>query len=155
MKKLTILLLYLLVAAYSFAQQGNYFLSNFSPNTDLAENVCFDMAQDSRGVFYFATQAGILEYDGRSWDLIHTNGAAYSIELAESGELYVAGPKGFGKITPDKNGLESFQLLYDKPGSEYIFQIAAVKEKIYFLNDRNLFVYTQPPTALQHFHQAR
>lgn len=142
MKKVNILWLSLFIVVSSFAQQGNYFLSNFSPNTDLAENVCFDMAQDARGVFYFATQAGILQYDGRSWDLIHTNGAAYSIELADNGEVYVAGPKGFGKIAPDKNGLESFQLLYDKPGSEYIFQITAVKDKVYFLNERNLFVYS-------------
>lgn len=142
MKKPAIVSLYLIIAISGFAQQGNYFLSNFSPDTDLAENVCFDIAQDNRGVFYFATQAGILEYDGRSWDLIHTNGAAYAVELAENGEVYVAGPKGFGKIAPDENGLESYRLLYDKPGSEYIFQITAVKDKIYFLNEKNLFVYT-------------
>lgn len=142
MKKLSICLLYLIFSATAFAQQGNYFLSNFSPDTDLADNVCFDIAQDNRGVFYFATQAGILQYDGRSWDVIRTNGAAYAIELAENGELYVAGPKGFGKIAPDKNGLESFQLLYDKPGAEYLFQIATVKDKVYFLNERNLFVYS-------------
>lgn len=142
MKKLSICVLYLLFSATAFAQQGNYFLSNFSPDTDLADNVCFDIAQDKRGVFYFATQAGVLEYDGRSWNVIRTNGAAYAIELAENGVLYVAGPKGFGKIAPDKNGLESFQLLYDKPGAEYIFQIATVKEKVYFLNERNLFVYS-------------
>jgi Y_Y_Y domain/Two component regulator propeller len=142
MKKLSILLFSLLVSATAFAQSGNYFLSNFSPDKDLADNVCFDIAQDNRGVFYFATQAGILQYDGRSWDIIRTNGAAYAIELAENGVLYVAGPKGFGKIAPDANGLESFQLLYDKPGAEYIFQITTVKEKVYFLNERNLFIYS-------------
>lgn len=142
MKKLGILLLYLIFSAPLLAQQGNYFLSNFSPNTDLADNVCFDIAQDTRGVFYFATQAGILQYDGRSWDIIRTNGAAYAIELADNGELYVAGPNGFGKIAPDINGLESFQLLYDKPGAEYIFQITCIKDKIYFLNEKNLFVYS-------------
>jgi ligand-binding sensor domain-containing protein len=98
MKKFSIFLLSLIFSATAFAQQGNYFLSNFSPDTDLADNVCFDIAQDNRGVFYFATQAGILQYDGRSWDIIRTNGAAYAIELAENGELYVAGPKGFGKL---------------------------------------------------------
>lgn len=142
MKKFSIFLLSLIFSATVFAQQGNYFLSNFSPDANLADNVCFDIAQDNRGVFYFATQAGILQYDGRSWDVIRTNGAAYAIELAENGEVYVAGPRGFGKIAPDENGLESFQLLYDKPGAEYIFQIAAVKEKIYFLNERSLFVYS-------------
>jgi Y_Y_Y domain/Two component regulator propeller len=142
MKKLSILLFSLLVSAIAVAQSGNYFLSNFSPDKDLADNVCFDIAQDNRGVFYFATQAGILQYDGRSWDIIRTNGAAYAIELAENGVLYVAGPKGFGKIAPDANGLDSFQLLYDKPGAEYIFQIITVKEKVYFLNERNLFIYS-------------
>lgn len=141
MKKLSICILFLIFSATGFAQQGNYFLTNFSPDTDLADNVCFDIAQDSRGVFYFATQAGILQYDGRSWDVIPTNGATYAVELAENGELYVAGPKGFGKIAPDENGLDSFQLLYDKPGSEYIFQIATIKDKVYFLNERNLFIY--------------
>lgn len=142
MKKFSIFLLYLIFSATAFAQPGNYFLSNFSPDTDLADNVCFDIAQDNRGVFYFATQAGILQYDGRSWDVIRTDGAAYAVELAENGEIYVAGPKGFGKIAPDKNGLESFLLLYDKPGAEYIFQITTVKDKVYFLNERNLFVYS-------------
>jgi ligand-binding sensor domain-containing protein len=142
MKKFSILLLSLIFSATAFAQQGNYFLSNFSPDKDLADNVCFDIAQDNRGVFYFATQAGILQYDGRSWDVIRTNGAAYAIELAENGEVYVAGPRGFGKIAPDNNGLESFQLLYDKPGAEYIFQITTIKDKVYFLNERNLFVYS-------------
>lgn len=142
MKKLSLCLLSLIFSASAFAQQGNYFLSNFSPGKDLADNVCFDIAQDNRGVFYFATQAGILQYDGRNWDVIRTNGAAYAIELAENGELYVAGPKGFGKIAPDDNGLESFKLLYDKPGAEYIFQIASGKDKVYFLNERNLFVYS-------------
>jgi ligand-binding sensor domain-containing protein len=142
MKKFCIFLLSLIFSATAFAQQGNYFLSNFSPDKDLADNVCFDIAQDDRGVFYFATQAGILQYDGRSWDVIRTNGAAYAIELSENGEVYVAGPRGFGRIAPDNNGLESFQLLYDKPGSEYIFQITTIKDKVYFLNERNLFVYS-------------
>jgi ligand-binding sensor domain-containing protein len=142
MKKLCILFLSLSFSLTAFAQSGNYFLSNFSPDKDLADNVCFDIAQDNRGVFYFATQAGILQYDGRSWDVIRTNGAAYAIELAENGVLYVAGPRGFGKIAPDANGLESFQLLYDKPGAEYIFQITTLKEKVYFLNEKNLFIYS-------------
>lgn len=142
MKKLGILLVYLIFSVSASAQQGNYFLSNFSPDTDFADNVCFDIAQDSRGVFYFATQAGILQYDGRSWDVIRTNGAAYAIELAENGELYVAGPKGFGKIALNNNGLENYQPLYDKPGAEYVFQITTVKDKIYFLNEQNLFIYS-------------
>lgn len=142
MKKLGLLLFLISSSVVALAQQGNYFLSNFSPAEDLADNVCFDIAQDNRGVFYFATQAGVLQYDGRSWEVIRTNGAAYAVEVALNGTLYVAGPKGFGKISPDANGMDGFVLLYDKPGAEYLFQIATAKEYVYFLNDKNLFVYS-------------
>lgn len=142
MKRLALLLSAICLSFAALAQQGNYFLSNFSPDKELADNVCFDIAQDSRGVFYFATQAGVLQYDGRSWDIIRTNGAAYAVEASDSGTLYVAGPKGFGKIVNDENGLETFKLLYDKPGAEYLFQVVTVKDKVYFLNDHNLFIYT-------------
>lgn len=124
------------------AQTGNYFLSHFSPNQKQSDNVCFDMVQDKRGVFYFATQAGVLQFDGRNWDVIRTNGAAYAIELSENGEVYVGGAKGFGKITQDESGLESFKPLYEKPDAEYIFQLETIGKNIYFLNEKNLFRYT-------------
>jgi ligand-binding sensor domain-containing protein len=123
------------------AQSGNYFLSHFSPNQKQSDNVCFDMVQDKRGVFYFATQAGVLQFDGRNWEVIRTNGAAYAIELSENGEVYVGGAKGFGKITQDESGLESFQPLYERPDAEYIFQLEAIGNSIYFLNEKNLFRY--------------
>lgn len=141
MKKPGLILFAIGLSVAALAQQGNYFLSNFSPAEDLADNVCFDIAQDNRGVFYFATQAGILQYDGRSWDVIPTNGAAYAVEVTDNGLLFVAGPKGFGKISSDANGMERFEVLYDKPGAEYLFQITTTKEHVYFLNDKNLFVY--------------
>jgi len=140
--KFRTLFLSLLLSVAGYAQTGNYFLSHFSPNQKQSDNVCFGIVQDDRGVFYFATQAGVLQFDGRNWDIIRTNGAVYAIELAESGELYVAGSKGFGKIIPDESGLESFIPLYNHPDAEYIFQIVALKESVYFLNDRNLFMYS-------------
>jgi len=135
-------LFFLLVSIPSFGQRGNYFLSHFSPSQEQSENVCFDIAQDGRGVFYFATQAGVLQFDGRNWDIIRTNGAVYAIELNEEGDLYVAGSKGFGKITQDENGLETFKPLYNQADAEYVFQIVALNEEVYFLNDSKLFKYS-------------
>ncbi len=132
----------LFLSIASYAQTGNYFLSHFSPDQKQSDNVCFDIAQDKRGVFYFATQAGVLQFDGRNWDIIRTNGAVYAIEFTESGDLYVAGSKGFGKIILDKNGLESFVPLYDQADAGYVFQIVALNENVYFLNDKSLFTYS-------------
>src|SRR5688572_22363013 len=132
--------LFLSVAAY--AQTGNYFLSHFSPDEERYNIMCFDIVQDDRGVFYFATQAGVLQFDGRNWDIIETVGTIYSIARSDEGEIYVAGSEGFGKITRDEFGVEVYQVLYKQDGSEYIFQIITLADRIYFLSDRNLFEYS-------------
>lgn len=134
------LVLFLSVAAY--AQTGNYFLSHFSPDEERFNIICFDIVQDDRGVFYFATQAGVLQFDGRNWDIIETAGTIYSIARSEDGEIYVAGSEGFGKITRDEFGVEVYQVLYKQDGAEYIFQIITLSDRIYFLSDRNLFEYS-------------
>jgi len=104
--------------------------------------MCFDIVQDDRGVFYFATQAGVLQFDGRNWDIIETVGTIYSIARSDESEIYVAGSEGFGKITRDEFGVEVYQVLYKQDGSEYIFQIITLADRIYFLSDRNLFEYS-------------
>ena len=57
------------------AQQGNYFLSHYSPNDKQFDNVCFDLVQDQKGIIHLATRAGILEFDGRNWELTKDMGA--------------------------------------------------------------------------------
>lgn len=132
---------FLLAFTVAIAQTGNYFLSHYSPDEERFNIVCFDMVQDNRGVFYFATQAGILQFDGRNWDIISTVGTIYRIAISETGDIYAAGSRGFGKIIRDENGLEVYSMLYEQRDAEYIFQILIHADRIYFLSDQNLFVY--------------
>jgi hypothetical protein len=131
-----------LLSSLSLAQTGSYFLSHFSPDQDRLNNVCYDMVQDNRGLFYFATQRGVLRFDGRSWDQIRTNGAAYSLKLVKEDLLYVAGSKGFGKINLNSKGLEFYQPIYEKPDAAFSFQMSVVNEELFFLNDRTIFHYS-------------
>jgi ligand-binding sensor domain-containing protein len=140
--KFRVLYFCLFLSAATFAQTGNYFLSHFSPDEERFNIMCFDIVQDDRGVFYFATQAGVLQFDGRNWDLIETAGTIYSIARSDKGEIYVAGSEGFGKITRDEYGVETYQVLYKQDGAEYIFQIITLSDRIYFLSDNNLFEYS-------------
>lgn len=130
---------FIITCLVATAQTGNYFLSHYSPDEERFNIVCFDMVQDNRGVFYFATQAGILQFDGRNWDIIPTIGTIYSVAINEKGEIYGAGARGFGKIIRNEQGLEVYSMLYEQRDAEYIFQIRIFSEKIYFLSDRNLF----------------
>jgi hypothetical protein len=141
MKNIFVTSCFLFLITVTYAQTGNYFLSHYTPDEERFNIVCFDMVQDSRGVFYFATQAGILQFDGRNWDLIPTKGTIYSIAISDSGEIYAAGSRGFGKIVRDELGIEMFSMLHEQSDVEYIFQILILPKRIYFLSDQNLFEY--------------
>jgi hypothetical protein len=129
---------FLFVITVASAQTGNYFLSHYSPDKERFNIVCFDMVQDTRGVFYFATQAGILQFDGRNWDIIPTTGTIYSIAINEAGEIYAAGSRGFGRVERNEHDLEVFTMIHEQKDAEYIFQITILPEKVYFLSDQNL-----------------
>lgn len=131
----------ILLSVITLAQTGSYFLSHFSPDRNRLGNYCYSMVQDNRGLFYFATQRGILRFDGRSWDQINSGGAAYALKRAADEQLYVAGLKGFGKINLNGKGLEVYQPLYEKPDASFAFQISAVDDRVYFLNDQYVFQY--------------
>lgn len=131
----------LLIVVATKAQQGNFFLSHFTPDKEHFSNACFDLAQDERGIFFFATQGGVLQFDGRNWDMIRTSGAVYAIEIVNH-QLFVAGSKGFGKIEPNESGLPSYQPIYESADARNIFQLRLIGDQLLFLNDRNLFAYS-------------
>ncbi len=121
-------------------QSGNYFLSHFSPTKDRFDNVCFDMVQTGNGLMYFATQGGIIQFDGLNWNLIPGTGAVYSLQ-ASGDVLYWAGAAGYGTIGEDDNGLPHIVTL--SKGTKDVFQAIAVKDKACFVTEDNLFVLAQ------------
>jgi hypothetical protein len=152
MKKLSLIISFLFISLIGFTQTGNYFLSHFSPE-ERYNITCFDIVQDERSVFYFATQAGVLQFDGRNWDMISTKGALYSLAMASDGQIYVAGSEGFGKIARDEFNHEVYQQLHTLAGSDYIFEIVALEERIYFLSEKTFFEYN-PETENIEQHKA-
>lgn len=124
------------------AQTGNYFLSHFIPGKEhFNNNVCFDIAQDDRGLFYFAIQGGVLRFDGRTWDVIRTSGAVYALEIFNN-QLYVAGSRGFGKIEVDRFGNTTYIPIYEEADGQNIFQMLSINDQLYFLSDSHFFAYS-------------
>src|SRR6187551_958441 len=130
----------LLIFLNSFAQPGNYFLSHFSPTEESFDNVCFDMVQNQNGIMYFATRNGILEFDGRSWNLIPANGSVYSLQVGSDGTLYWAGANGFGTVITDDQGLHHVKPL-SPPDVKEVFVSLIVKDNLYFLGSEGLYFY--------------
>ena len=140
MKKFVFCWLFCSWALVGFAQNGTYFLSHHSPSKDNFDNVCFDIVQDKHGIMYFAMKAGVLEFDGREWDLIPGAGAVYALNRNEAGEIFWVGAKGFGKIAQNRQGFKEIQYLSDSLTTN-VFQTLAIGEHVYFLSENKIFLY--------------
>jgi hypothetical protein len=131
---------FLLCAITSWSQTGSYFLTHHSPSEENFDNVCFDIAQDDHGIMYFAMKAGVLEFDGREWDLIPGAGAVYGLNRNDTGEIFWVGAKGFGKIGLDQKGFKKIQYLSDSSVTD-IFQTMSIGSDVYFLSQNRVFLY--------------
>lgn len=134
-------LLLCLQSICAFAQSGNYFLSHYSPSEDRLDNVCFQMVQHERGLMYFATRSGVLQFDGRSWNVIKGNGAIYTLLITPSGNLYWGGTAGFGIIKNNKQSLPELVSISEGDEARNIFQSIHVSNNLYFVNEEKIFVF--------------
>lgn len=132
----------LLIAASnaSFGQTGNYLLTHYSPKNEEIDHVSFDIAQDNRGVLYFANKAGILEFDGRNWNMISTPAPIYTITVTPEGIVFAGGLSGFGTMSEGSTGREYQSLTSAQPAITNIFTSLAVKDKVFFLSSNNLYI---------------
>jgi hypothetical protein len=147
MKKLSSLFFGLLVTFLAQAQTGNYFLSHFSPTKEHFDNICFDIAQDDRGVMYFANKAGLLLFDGRNWDMIKGYSAIYSVNISEDNSIFWSGAKGFGQVIVNREGFQELKLLSDSTTSD-VFQTLVVNEHAYFLTEKTIYHYNSKTQSI-------
>src|SRR5579871_1633018 len=143
------LLLMLLAAQVVFAQQGNYFLSHFSPSDERIDYVTFGMTQDAKGVIYFANKNGVLEFDGRNWGLIGTTGPVFTV-AASGDDVFLGGLNGFGKIAIGPDNAPMFQTLsQNQPDATQIFSSLASKEKVYFSNAHAVYIVSKKTATVE------
>ena len=138
---LLLMSLLLVGAVACFAQSGNYYLTDHTPHLKQVDAVNFDIIQDNSHIIYVANRAGVLRYEGRSWELIETPSAALSLSVNVKNELYVGCFNGFGKLSlNDKNELVYKDLAHGIPEAHNIFEVRSIDELSYFLSESNLFV---------------
>ncbi|HMI66541.1 MAG TPA: hypothetical protein VK517_10915, partial [Cyclobacteriaceae bacterium] len=132
----------LVVGIPSMAQTGNYFLSHYAPSDERIDYLTFGMAQDDKGVIYFANKSGVLEFDGRNWSLISTPSPIYTV-TAQGDDVFVGGFSGFGKLIWGPDGEQAYQSLSQgQPDATQIISSLRVKDVIYFLNEQAIYIYS-------------
>ncbi len=73
----------------------------------------FGLAQDRRGILYFANLRGVLTYDGAWWNLVTLprNAPALSVGVDGAGHIGVGTVDDFGMLIADPKGSLRFQSL--------------------------------------------
>lgn len=122
-----------------FGQSGNYFLSHYAPTDENIDYLSFDIVQTDRGVIYFANKNGVVEFDGRNWDVIESPGAIYSLTVANGHDLYYGGLAGFGRLSVTGEGITTLQPL--STDARNIFKTVAITGSTYFLNEHHLYIF--------------
>ncbi|MEZ4946731.1 MAG: triple tyrosine motif-containing protein [Cyclobacteriaceae bacterium] len=139
--KLLVLFFIQFITQVSFGQSGNYFLSHYAPTDENIDYLSFDIVQSERGIIYFANKSGVVEFDGRNWDVIESPGAIYSLTIANGNDLYYGGLTGFGRLKSTDSGITTFQSLSSTVNAGNIFKSKTIGSKVYFLNESHLYVF--------------
>jgi len=105
-------------------EKGSPFIHNYKPDEYGAYPQNWAVVQDNRGVMYFGNGYGILEFDGRNWNLIKlpNNSIVRSLAIDKAGTVYVGGMGEFGYLTyGDLGGLVYVSLATNLDESDKIF----------------------------------
>ena len=105
--------LFSILAFISFSQEGNFYITNFTPSAYGANDQNWSVTQDSLGRVFVANLSGVMMYDGKSWKIIQLKDDKEAISLAKSdnGTIYVGASGEFGYIYFTDSGKVKYQSL--------------------------------------------
>ena len=123
MKRVFLVIVFLgFVSLIVVAQPGHYFLSHYKPGNDNISNISYDIHQGRSGILYFANQKGVLQFDGRNWNMVPVHGAVYTLTSSADDQIFAGGSAGFGRIGLNpENHLAYLPLSDSLPNSKNIF----------------------------------
>jgi signal transduction histidine kinase len=149
------LILYFLFPFISYAQvnssQGIPTITNYTAKEFRTGGQAWSMGQDHRGFFYLGSNQGIVQYDGKSWELLISpikgfNTSTRALHKSKSGILYYGSLGDFGYIGEDELGnSRQYSLLSLLPKDfllNDVWSINEVGEKIYFQAREAIFIYS-------------
>ena len=108
-----------------------------------------DIAQDRRGIMYFANNNGLLSFDGTSWRIysLPNTTIVRSLAIDKDDRIYVGGQQEFGYFYPGANGeltYTSLRSLLQPADYDFtdVWNIEIVQDHIFFYSHKKIFEYT-------------
>lgn len=120
-------------------ETGDYVFQRYSAKQYGASPQNWGVAQDQRGILYFANTEGLLEFDGNSWRSLHLPGGSIvrAVNVDSGGTVYVGAVGEFGLLKPDDTGTMKFVSLLDRVpqpdrGFADVWRILPTPQGVYF-----------------------
>lgn len=121
----------------------NYFKQEYN-----AGRQNWGIAQDSRGIMYFANNNGLLSFDGTFWRTYPIPNATIvrSLAIDKNDRIYIGGQQEFGYFSPNKQGeLEytSLRKYLQKTDNDFadVWAIKIVQQRVFFHSNKRIFEY--------------
>ena len=148
--KILVLLFTLMIAGNSIAdirkEIGRPFITSYSSDETGGDLQTWEVVQDNRGIMYFGSSPGVLEFDGSSWRMIETNNKTMvrSLGIDQRGRVYVGCINDFGFLRPDSLGNLKYTSLLNYVKEEdrnfsYVWTTIVTDHGIYFQSREKLF----------------
>jgi serine phosphatase RsbU (regulator of sigma subunit)/ligand-binding sensor domain-containing protein len=147
-KKLFFIFIFIAWKFTSFSQEGNYYITNFTPSAYGASDQNWSITQDSLGRMFVANLSGVMMYDGVYWKIITIDQEKECVSLAKSnnGTIYAGGSGEFGFIEEKERGTYRYISLSKSLNEKEkdfgnIWAIHAIGNNIFFCANERIFWY--------------
>lgn len=130
-----------------FPEKGVPFLKNYSPSTYQNKGKVWDIETSPNGIVYFASDKGLLEFDGSIWNsFTGSKGVTRSILIINDSVLYSGSDMDFGIWHRTRLNEFEYKSLYPfkeevQEDIEEFWNIFQTKEMIVFVSSRNIYLY--------------
>ncbi len=143
-----------------FCSLANLYAQNFVPEIGLplvhnflqqeyeAASQNWAIAQSPNGFIYVGNNDGVLEFDGKNWELYRTDTetTVKSLAINNKGEIFVGTEKGLGMLKPDSTHTLHYvslvsQIPKEKSNFTDVWQTFVKDNKVYFRTSEYLFIF--------------
>ncbi|MEN9918251.1 MAG: hypothetical protein RL662_687 [Bacteroidota bacterium] len=130
------------------AHTGKPYSLNYTRSHYQASNQNWSASQDTKGVMYFANNAGLLVYDGIQWKLHQTPSkqVVLAVVAKDHAQIFTAGHQEFGRWDRNKQGILEYtslskQLPAKLPPNSHFWKIIVTTEAVYFQSFNSIYKY--------------
>jgi signal transduction histidine kinase/ligand-binding sensor domain-containing protein len=148
--------IFLLSIVMASAQDaGRPFIRNFPPQEYRAYSQNWAIAQDRRGIMYFANTDGLLEFDGINWRLIKKLPVVRTIAIDSLGRIYAGLENDIGYLECDQEGEYQYYSLKAKiPENDRdltpVLNVCILGDQAFFATTHRIFIYKDDQLTVLH-----